>query len=119
VRTSLRALIAVLLGLLVVSGCSSGSPSDGGTTGSTVVHIKIRGNSVTPNGTRIQVKVGQPVILKIDADQGGEIHVHSTPEQHIAFPQGKSTRKLKIKTPGIIDVEDHALNKVIIQLEVS
>ena len=48
----------------------------------------------------------------------GEIHVHSTPEQEIEFAKGTSTRKLTIKQPGIIDVEDHALNQVIVQLQV-
>jgi hypothetical protein len=44
--------------------------------------------------------------------------VHSTPEQHIDFEKGTSTKKLTIKQPGIVDVEDHALDKVIVQLQV-
>jgi hypothetical protein len=65
------------------------------------------------------VQVGAPVTLHIDADTAGEIHVHSTPEQEIEFPKGTSTRTLTISTPGIVDVEDHALEQVILQLEAS
>ena len=67
----------------------------------------------------MKAKVGSPITLKIDADQAGEIHVHSTPEQEIEFAKGTSTKKLTIKQPGIVDVEDHALEQVIVQLQVS
>ena len=71
-------------------------------------------------GPQIVVKatVDKPITLHIDADSSGEIHVHSTPEQEIEFPKGTSTKKLTIKQPGIIDVEDHKLNQVIVQLQV-
>jgi hypothetical protein len=121
VRKFLMTVVALVVVTLALSGCS-GSSSDGGSSsksGTQTVNITIKGNSVTPNGDRIKVKIGEPVILKIDADKAGEIHVHSTPEQHIDFPKGTSTKKLTINTPGIIDVEDHALEKVIVQLEVS
>jgi hypothetical protein len=45
--------------------------------------------------------------------------VHSTPEQEIAFEKGTTTEKLTIDKPGIVDVEDHELEQVIVQLEVS
>jgi len=41
------------------------------------------------------------------------------PEQEIEFDKGTSTKKLTIDQPGIVDVEDHALGQVIVQLEVS
>jgi hypothetical protein len=45
--------------------------------------------------------------------------VHSSPEQEIEFDKGTSTKELTIDQPGIVDVEDHALEQVIVQLEVS
>ena len=57
--------------------------------------------------------------LRIDADTSGEIHVHSTPEQEIEFEEGTSTHQLTLDQPGIVDVEDHALEQVIVQLQVS
>ena len=83
------------------------------------IDITIKDGKVTPHGDRVKAKVGQPVTLNIDADTSGEIHVHSSPEQEIEFDKGTSTKKLTIDQPGIVDVEDHALEQVIVQLEVS
>ena len=97
------------------------APSEAGTTPSsgTTVDITIKGGKVTPNGERVKAELGTPVTLKIDADTSGEIHVHSTPEQQIEFEKCTSTHQLTIEQPGIIDVEDHALDQVIVQLQVS
>jgi len=113
------ALAAAALTLTSCSGGGSGSSTGSGTGGATTIDVTLKNGTVTPNGKRVKAKVGTPITLKIDADQAGEIHVHSTPEQHIDFPRGTSTRKLTIKQPGIVDVEDHALDKVIVQLQVS
>ena len=97
------------------TGGSSASPTAGGTT----VDITIKAGKVTPNGDRVKATVGAPVTLHIDADKPGELHVHSSPEQEIAFEAGTSTKQVTIDRPGIVDVEDHALEQVIVQLEVS
>jgi hypothetical protein len=121
---------ALAAAALAIGGCSDSSSSadssKGGTSSSsssttsgTTVNITLKGDSLTPNGERLQVKVGEPVTLKIDADRAGELHVHSTPEQHIEFAKGNTTHRLTIKTPGVVDIEDHALEKVIVQLQVS
>jgi hypothetical protein len=120
-------LTAATSGLSACGGDSSGSSGSGSATGSgtssptgpagTSIDIRIKGGKVSPNGTRVKVQVDAPVTLHINADTAGEIHVHSTPEQEIEFPKGTSTRQLTISTPGIIDVEDHALEQVIVQLE--
>ncbi|HET9829478.1 MAG TPA: hypothetical protein VFQ11_13325 [Nocardioidaceae bacterium] len=85
----------------------------------TSIDITIKGGTVTPDGDRVKVQAGAPVTLHIDADTSGEIHVHSTPEQEIEFSKGTSIRRLTITKPGIVDVEDHALDRVIVQLEAS
>ena len=90
-------------------------PKPSGTT----INISIQGDTVEPNGSRVKVKRGEPVTLRIDADSPGELHVHSTPEQELEFGEGVSTKKLTIDQPGIVDVEDHELEQVIVQLEVS
>jgi hypothetical protein len=96
----------------------SGKPTKSAPIGTTI-KVTIQGGKVTPNGSRVKVKVGEPVTLQIDADTEGEIHVHSTPEQEIEFDAGKSMKKLTINQPGIVDVEDHELEQVIVQLEAS
>jgi PBP1b-binding outer membrane lipoprotein LpoB len=122
-RTTRLAVAVLLAVLLTLAGCSSGSSkassgaSPGGT--GTTVHITIKDGKVTPNGDRIKASVGKPITLHIEADSAGQIHVHSTPEQEIDFPKGTSTQRLTIDQPGVVDVEDHALDQVIVQLQVS
>src|SRR5207342_1811344 len=54
-----------------------------------------------------------PLKLHITADKAGEIHVHSSPEQHIEYTAGTTDKTLTIDQPGVIDVESHSLDKPI------
>jgi hypothetical protein len=84
-----------------------------------VIEITFEGDSVTPNGDRVEVKAGEPIELRVTADAPGEIHVHSNPEQELAYSVGSSTLDLTIDQPGIVEVESHELEKIIVQLEVT
>lgn len=83
-----------------------------------VIAIKLSDGSVTPSGDQVQVKPNQPIVLQIDADTAGELHVHSSPEKHVEFPAGGSEITLQLAQPGTVDVEDHALDKLIVRLQV-
>jgi hypothetical protein len=83
-----------------------------------VIAVKLAGDTVEPNGERVNVKAGQPIVLQINADKAGELHVHSSPEKHIEFPAGGSEITLTLDQPGRVDIEDHALDKLIVELEV-
>lgn len=84
-----------------------------------VIAIKLTDGTVDPDGVEIKVKKNQPVVLQINADAAGELHVHSSPEQHVEFPAGGSEITLTFEQPGVVDIEDHALDKLIVKLEVS
>lgn len=84
-----------------------------------VIKVTIDADSVDPSGAEVALKRNQPVVLQIHAAKAGELHVHSTPEQHVEFPAGDSEITLSFAAPGVIAVEDHALDKLIVQLEVS
>jgi hypothetical protein len=127
------AAAAIALAALTLSSCASAddtepddaatatsTASDGGssTPSGVVVDITFKGDTVTPNGERIDAQVGKPVTLKIDADAPGELHVHSTPEQEIAYDAGTSTHEVTFDQPGIVDIESHHLEKVVVQVEV-
>jgi hypothetical protein len=123
-RRTLIIAVTLMVAALSLTGCSDDSKGSNDShashgSGGTTVDITIKDGKVTPSGDRVKAKVGEPVTLKIEADTAGEIHVHSTPEQEIEFEKGTSTKKLTIDQPGIVDVEDHALEQVIVQLEVS
>lgn len=86
--------------------------------GGTVVDISVTKTSVTPSGGTVSVGVGKPVTFRISSTVAGQIHVHSSPEQHIDFPVGTSKVTLTFSIPGTIEVEDHALDRQIVQIQV-
>jgi hypothetical protein len=83
------------------------------------VDVTISGDKVTPNGDRVEAHVGEPVTLHITSDRAGELHVHSDPEQEIEYGKGETTTQVTVDMPGVIDVEDHIADVVVVQLEVS
>ena len=86
---------------------------------STTVDITFSDGSVTPNGERVEVKAGEPIELVVEADEPGELHVHSSPEQELEYDAGTTTLKLTVDQPGVVDVESHDPKVVVLQLEVS
>ena len=136
-RALLGAGCAVLV--LTLTGCSSGSGSSDNTraepgdvtaapisqvTGtpspdSEIIAITLDGKTVSPSAESREIKLNQPVVLRINSNAAGQLHVHSSPEQVVDFPAGESEITLTFKIPGVIAVEDHALDKLIVQLEVS
>lgn len=100
----------------------SSSPARSSTTSDEgpVIDVVIAGDTVTPNGDRVPVEKGDDVILHVSADVAGEIHVHSSPEQELEYDAGSTTLTITgLDQPGVVDVESHTLEKVIVQLEVS
>jgi hypothetical protein len=119
-----RALAVLTLVVCTVglAGCgdddSSGS-SDGQDLDTKTIEVSITGDDVTPNGDRVEVAVNQPIELVVKADAEGEIHVHSDPEKELEYGAGTTTLPtFTIDKPGIVEVESHALEKTIVQLEV-
>lgn len=103
------------------SSSPSDSPSDSGSTstgGGAAVTVTREGDSFTPNGERVELGVDQTLVLTIEADQAGELHVHSTPEQEIAYDAGTSEHEIVIDRPGVVEVESHEPDVILLQLEV-
>jgi plastocyanin len=135
VPRALAALTAVVV-LVALSGCGSddtasvqGAGSDGSSTSpgsgssadssdSVTIDITVKDGAVAPAGSKVKVKAGQPVHLRIDSDVADELHVHSSPEQHVEFEAGTTDKTLTFEQPGVVDVEIHDLDKLVVQLEV-
>jgi hypothetical protein len=94
------------------------SPTETATPDAQTIDIAVSGDTVTPSGERVDAKVGEEIILHVTADAPGEIHVHSTPEQELSYDAGTTDLPLTIDQPGLVDVESHTLDLVIVQLEV-
>jgi hypothetical protein len=115
-RRLVTAVAVVLLTALTLTACGSGDSS--GSSGADLpvkkIAITFTGNDVTPNGSDIDILVGQPIELDVKADKPGEIHVHSTPEQEFEYDAGSSTIEMKpIQAPGRVTVESHTLEKTL------
>ena len=85
----------------------------------TVIEITFADGTVTPAGDRVEVGVGEEITLAITADEPGELHAHTTEELTLEYPAGESEQKLVVEQPGVVDVESHDLDVVIVQLQVS
>ena len=119
----------IVVVLVALAGCgSSGSTGSGGSqgggattkdsSGATTINITFKGATVTPEGAKIKVRVGQPITLHIVADKPGELHVHSSPEHEFNYPAGTTDETITLDQPGIVDMESHTLDKLVAQLEV-
>ena len=127
-----RALVvpaAVLAGLLTVAGCGSGSDSSGSSSsdaasakpdssGTATIDITVKDQKITPQGAKVQVEAGKPLKLHIVADAKGEVHVHSSPEHEFEYDAGTTDETITLDQPGVVDIESHTLDKLIVQLEV-
>jgi plastocyanin len=116
----MRTLIAGCAAVLVLTGCGSSDPGSSGSSDEpVVVDIAVKDGKVTPQGDRVDVKVGQKVTLHITSDTDEEIHVHSEPEHEYEVSAGADVKKsFTLKTPGQVAVEAHHLDATIVQLVV-
>jgi hypothetical protein len=120
-RRTTAALTLLLCALPMLVSCgddeTGSTPQSGNDT--ETIDITISGDSVTPQGDRVDVEAGEEIELVVKADEPGELHVHSTPEQEFEYGAGTTTLKLSLDQPGVVDVEAHDPKVVIVQLEVS
>ena len=82
------------------------------------IDITRENDRFTPNGERLDAEVGQPLTITISSDVAGELHVHSVPEQEIAYDAGTSEHQITVDRPGVVEVESHEPDLIVLQLEV-
>jgi hypothetical protein len=118
-RRLVAAVAVALVTTVALAACGSSSSSGADTNLPTkVIDVTFSDNNVMPNGTDIDVKVGQRIELDVTADAPGEIHVHSSPqEQEFEYDKGSSTFQVKpIPAPSQVVVESHTLDKTLFTL---
>ena len=124
-RVLLLATVPAVVTMLGLTGCggstssSSGSSSAASSSGSSQsLPITIKGSTITPTNKRIPVKLNEPLKITITADRSGELHLHSSPEQHLDFDKGVTVKTVTLSVPGVVELEEHATDTLIAQLEV-
>jgi hypothetical protein len=127
-RATLAAVGAALAVLMAGCGGSPASEHNHGSSPETTrsrgaqaapLEVTVKGETVTPNGKRVQASVGEPVTVRVTSDRPGELHVHATPEQTLPFGKGRTTVQITVDTPGVVDVQEHEADLVVLQLQVS
>jgi len=122
-----RILATAAVSTLALTGLAACGDDDGGSSGAAcedskepakIVKIRFADGKVTPNGDRVEVVKCQTVDFIVAADEEGEIHIHSDPEQEIAYEKGEKSFKVAFDKPGLVEVESHDLDQVIVQLEI-
>jgi hypothetical protein len=119
-----RILAAAAVMTFTLAGASAcGDDSEGGADCTSdaptkIIKVRFADGKVTPNGDRVDVETCQQVEFIVAADEEGEIHIHSDPEQELAYDEGEKTFKVKFAKPGVVVVESHNLEQTIVQLEV-
>ena len=112
-------LATVLTTLLSLSGCGSDEPDETAepTPDPGRIELTFEGEEAPPL-QRVPVEPGDEIEIVIKSDEAGELHVHSEPEQELEYAAGTTTLKLTIDEPGVVDVERHEPEALVLQLEV-
>lgn len=112
-------LVTTLLSFAACGG-DDGGDAPAGDAEPKVVEVTIQDGTVTPNGERVELERGQDVEFLIDADQGGELHVHTDGGgETLPYNKGISTLALALdEAPGQVEVETHDPDVVVVLLEI-
>lgn len=83
-----------------------------------VLTVTIDGDEVSPNAEEIDLGTGEKLLVEIDSDRAGELHVHAASEQFVEFAEGTTKSEIVVNTPGTVEVEDHDTSAVVALIEV-
>lgn len=107
----------------VAASTPAGASPSTGTAPSTAadaltVDITLAGGEVTPNGKKLDVRVGQQVVLNVTSDEDDEIHAHTGGDGYeLEVEAGvPATGTFTLDSAGSFEVESHHLEKVVVIL---
>ncbi len=104
---------------LAAGGCGTEGPDAAAVGGDgVVVEVMIEDGEARSPVERVEVDAGEQVELVVMADSAGELHVHADPEREITYEVGTTTFPLQIDRPGLVDVELHHSDELLVQLVV-
>ncbi|MFC8045625.1 hypothetical protein [Nocardia sp. NPDC057353] len=127
-----RGCALVLLAGLLTAGCASadeGEHADHGVAQQSsapvsataqagqqpvVIAVRLAGGTVTPDDTRVEAAVGQPIELVVDSDTADELHVHSNPDHTFEVEPAAGQRfSFTVGVPGRVEVELHDAGRTV------
>ncbi|MFE2234078.1 hypothetical protein ACE1OA_27670 [Streptomyces sp. JL2001] len=102
---------------LPTAASSAPSPSPTADPGRTVA-ITVTGTSVRPRPSRVELKKGDRLTLRVTADRADTLHVHGYDRELALQPGRPGTISLTVDRTGLFDVETHESGLVLTQLVV-
>ena len=108
--------------VLALAACGSGdedtTPPAEPTDLGPLLTVTIDGDQISPNAEEIDLGTGDKLLVEVQSDRAGELHVHSAPEQLVEFADGTTNSEIVVNTPGTVEVEDHDTSAVVALIEV-
>ena len=100
------------------SPMSSSASSPSASNNTVIIDITIANGKTTPSGKKINVPVGEKVILNVTSDTDDEVHAHiGGPGYELQVKAGTPAKgEFTIDSPGSFEVESHHLEKIIVIL---
>ena len=94
------------------------TPSETRAAGAVTIDITIADGRVTHNGEKVNVEVGQTIVLNVTSDEHDEVHAHTVGDGYeLEVPAGEQVSgKFTLDSPGSYPVELHHLEKVVVIL---
>jgi len=100
------------------SPATSSSVSSPSASNTLTIDITIADGKTTPSGEKINVPVGEKVILNVTSDIDDEVHAHiGGPGYELEVKAGTPAKgEFTVDSPGSFEVESHHLEKIIVIL---
>ena len=83
-----------------------------------VVEVTVREGRAVSEG-RVEVPLGNRVLLRFDSDTRLLVHVHGYDQEFSVEANVAATHEFVADLPGIFEVEDHVSHRLLIELKVS
>lgn len=83
------------------------------------VNVTVANGKVNPNGSSIQVKAGQTVLITAISDAVDEVHVHGYDKEIPLAPGKPGSVKFTANMKGTFEIETHDSGKLVAKLIVS
>lgn len=111
----MRRILAAIMALLL-AGC--GAPAASTPAEPVTIAIALADGTVSPNGERVDLSLGQTFVLTITADHDDQVHVHGF-DTTIDVPAGATVvKELVADRVGRYEVESHNPALIIVVLQI-
>ncbi|GHG19498.1 hypothetical protein GCM10017667_63000 [Streptomyces filamentosus] len=100
------------------SSAPTPSPPPAPTPTGRTLDIRVTGSTVTPAPSRVELRKGERITLRVTADRADTVHVHGYDREAALAPGTPATLTLTADRTGLFEVETHESGLVLTQLVV-